>query len=148
MVSELHPLHISHTCRCPSCSSCKPICFANSTPTVTQDILFLSSLSRGGGGGGVAGIYVFTERATALLAQVSCSPALGGHLCLASVPRYLSAPHLWTAASVASQIPRTFSHYHALLGCTLKSLLPELTDSFQCCWILESAAWLPKREPH
>lgn len=41
--------------------------------------------------------YLFTEEAATLVAQVSCSPELGDHLCFVNVAYNLSAPHLWTA---------------------------------------------------
>lgn len=71
--------------------SCEPICFANSTPTVTQHVLSLSSLSEEGE------VYLFTQEATTLLSQVSFSPELDDHLCLATVAHRPPAPHLWIA---------------------------------------------------
>lgn len=110
---ELHPLLIPHTCCCPSCTSCKPICFANSAPKATRDILFLTSRREGGKN------WILCSRQAAgstAAGSDSCSPELGGHLRLAAAARYLSGPSLvHGGASVASGIRRTFSHHPMLL---------------------------------
>lgn len=121
-----HPAHC-----CPSWTSCKPICFANSPPNCNTTHFVIE-------------FSVQTERA--LLALISCSPELGDHL---SARRLLHANLLHLTCgqhmSVASQIHCTFSHYHLLFGCTLKSLLVVLTDSFKCYCILWWATWFPLR---